>query len=56
MNTSLAFVLVFYGILSTIGGLLAFLLPETKDRELPDTIEEVENFHIFELRTIGANK
>jgi len=36
--------MIFYAILATIGAILGLLLPETKDREIPDTIEEAENF------------
>jgi hypothetical protein len=35
--------MIFYAILTAIGALLGIFLPETKDREIPDTIEEVEN-------------
>ncbi len=35
--------MIFYAILMAIGALLGIYLPETKDREIPDTIEEVEN-------------
>ena len=55
MKTSLTFVMIFYAILSTIGGLLSLLLPETKDREIPDTIEEAENFESIEMKSIDKN-
>ncbi len=42
-NTSVGVVMIFYAILTAIGALLGIFLPETKDREIPDTIEEVEN-------------
>jgi hypothetical protein len=35
--------MIFYAILTAIDALLGIFLPETKDREIPDTIEEVEN-------------
>jgi hypothetical protein len=35
--------MIFYAILTAIGALLGIFLHETKDREIPDTIEEVEN-------------
>ncbi|CAG2100136.1 unnamed protein product [Medioppia subpectinata] len=41
--TSLTFVMVLYGILTTVGAILHMYLPETKDREIPDTLEETEN-------------
>ncbi|KAK2173896.1 hypothetical protein NP493_846g01005 [Ridgeia piscesae] len=34
-----------FGILSVIGGAITLLLPETRDRPLPQTIEEVEQKH-----------
>ncbi|XP_054165996.1 organic cation transporter protein-like, partial [Oppia nitens] len=42
-NTSLAVVMILYGLLSLVSALLVLLLPETKGREIPDTIEEAEN-------------
>ncbi len=36
--------MIFYTILATIGAILGLFLPETKDRKVPDTIqEEVES-------------
>jgi hypothetical protein len=46
--------MIFYAILAAIGAVLGLLLPETKGREIPDTIEEVENLHNFEMKTIKA--
>ncbi len=42
-NTSVGAVMIFYAILRAIDALLGIFLPETKDREIPDTIKEVEN-------------
>ena len=36
--------MVLYGTLITIGTIFGMFLPETKGREIPDTIEEAENF------------
>ena len=35
--------LVLFGILTVIGGILCIALPETHNKPLPDTIEDVEN-------------
>ncbi|GIX84596.1 organic cation transporter protein [Caerostris extrusa] len=35
---------ILYGLLALSSGVLAFLLPETRDQKLPDTLEEGENF------------
>jgi len=35
----------FEAVLGLIAGGLVFLLPETKGRVLPETVEDVENFH-----------
>lgn len=34
--------LLLFGIVAAIGGFLAFILPETLGRKLPDSIEEAE--------------
>ena len=36
--------LVVFGVLSIIAGILLFLLPETLNEKLPDTIKEGESF------------
>ncbi len=46
--------MIFYAILAAIGAVLGLFLPETKGREIPDTIEEAENLHNFEMKTIKA--
>lgn len=38
--------LVIYGILALVACPFALMLPETKDRKLPDTVEESEHFHL----------
>ncbi len=53
-KTSLSVVMIFYAILAAIGAILGLFLPETKGREIPDTIEEAENLHKFEMKTIKA--
>ena len=39
--------LLVFGILSVIGGLLALPLPETRDKPLAETIEDIENYDEF---------
>lgn len=39
--TSISFVSIVMGILAIIGSLLVLLLPETKGREMPNTVEEM---------------
>jgi len=39
--------LVIFGVLSIAGGFLALPLPETRNRPLPETIEDVENYEEF---------
>jgi hypothetical protein len=46
--------MIFYAILAIIGAVLGLYLPETKDREIPDTIEEVENLHNYEIKNIKS--
>ena len=36
--------IIIYGVMSIIAGLLALLLPETKGQNLPETLEDGENF------------
>ncbi len=45
--------LMVFGILSIVGGLLALPLPETRQRPLPETIEDVENYEDFCRRVTG---
>jgi hypothetical protein len=42
--------MIFYAILATIAGISGLYLPETKDREIPDTIEEAENLDKCEIK------
>jgi hypothetical protein len=46
--------MMFYAILAAIGVILGLFLPETKDLEIPDTIEEAENLGTHEMKTIKA--
>ena len=39
--------LVVFGILSVAGGFCALPLPETRQRPLPETIDDVENYDAF---------
>ncbi|CAG2110553.1 unnamed protein product [Medioppia subpectinata] len=41
-NYGLTLVMILYGCLMCVGSVLGLLLPETKGREIPDTIEEAE--------------
>jgi len=43
-NVSKEAPIIIFGLTSLLAGLLTLLLPETKDKVLPDTIEEGENF------------
>jgi hypothetical protein len=42
--------MIFYAILATIAAISGLYLPETKGREIPDTIEEVENLDKYEIK------
>ena len=33
-----------YGVMSALGGVISFFLPETMGRQLPNSIEDGENF------------
>ena len=44
--------MVLYGTLTIIGGVLYMFLPETKGREIPDTIEQAENPKALELKIV----
>lgn len=43
-NISTSLPLLILGVLGTLGGLLALFLPETLDQELPQTLQDGENF------------
>lgn len=46
--------LVIFGVLSVVGGFLALPLPETRNRPLPETIDDVENYEEFCKRHSGG--
>ncbi len=48
--------MIFYAILATIGAILGLFLPETKDREIPDTIEEAEKLGKYEIKNIKSSE
>jgi hypothetical protein len=48
--------MIFYAILTAIGAILGLFLPETKGREIPDTIEEAEKFGSIEMETIKSSR
>ena len=41
-----------YGTLTCVSAVLGLFLPETKGREIPDTIEEAENVDSIQLNNI----
>ncbi|XP_012937969.1 organic cation transporter protein [Aplysia californica] len=43
-DVSLALPAMIFGVLSLAAGLLAFILPETRNRNLPETVEDAQNF------------
>ena len=38
------FIFMFYALLCLITSALVFLLPETRGREIPDSVQETENY------------
>lgn len=42
--------MVMYGTLAFISAILALFMPETKGKEIPDTIEEAEHGQLVELK------
>lgn len=56
ISKGLSTVMITYGILMSIGTILGLILPETKDKEIPDTIEEAENTNKIELKIFGKKK
>lgn len=49
------FPLIIFGVLAFAGGLLSLFLPETLNRELPETIEDGENFGKKERPTANGD-
>jgi hypothetical protein len=47
--------LIVFGVLSIIGGLFALPLPETRNRPLPDTVSDVENYEEFCKKHLHMN-
>jgi hypothetical protein len=47
--------MIFYAILATIDAILGLYLPETKGREIPDTIEEAENLDKYKIKNIKSS-
>ncbi|ESO84000.1 hypothetical protein LOTGIDRAFT_155311 [Lottia gigantea] len=52
----LALPLIVFGICSVVAGLLALLLPETMNRNLPDTIEEAKAFGRVPVKLLSGHK
>lgn len=48
--------LAIFGVLSIAGGFLALPLPETRNRPLPETIDDVENYEEFCRRHAMAHE
>ncbi|CAG2166906.1 unnamed protein product [Oppiella nova] len=51
-TSGLSLVMTLYGTLTCVGAVLGLFLPETKGREIPDTIEEAENVDSIQLNNI----
>ena len=51
----LAPLLVLYSSISGVGALLTMILPETRNKEIPDTIEEAEKDSV-ELQDVSNDK
>ncbi|CAG2175437.1 unnamed protein product [Oppiella nova] len=51
-TSGLTLVMTLYGTLTCVGAVLGLFLPETKGREIPDTIEEAENVDSIQLNNI----
>ena len=47
--------MIFYALISILAAILVLVLPETKGREIPDTLEEAENAGIHQMKTIDSN-
>ena len=50
------YVFIFYALLSLISCGLIFLLPETKDKEIPDSVYEIENYSDLKKANQKVNK
>jgi hypothetical protein len=48
--------MIFYAILTAIDTLLRLFLPETKDREIPDKIEKVENLGTNQFKNFSSSE
>ncbi len=51
---SLSFVMIFYAIISMYTAFLTLLLPETKGKEIPDTLDDVEYLDKDKTLTING--
>ncbi len=53
---SVGILMIFYAILTAIDTLLRLFLPETKDREIPDKIEKVENLGTNQFKNFSSSE